>query len=153
MKVPLRVRRKFDEWMPFVSISLRAPRVRPTPIEALVDTGSPWIALAPKDVRRLNISISRLRKATKYSRVTLAGYKFWRYLLTKVSAHMRTEKEGIISIDLPSISVLWPTKKKPPKGVKDIPSVLGSDFLTVGKFYLLFDPSRQIAFLERQTQK
>ena len=65
---------------------------------------------------------------------------------------MRDEKGGIMGIDLPSISVLWPTEKKPPKRIKEIPSILGSDFLTIGKFQLHFNPSKQIAFLEKETE-
>lgn len=125
--------------------------MRPMPIEALVDTGSPWIAITPKDALRLNISIKHLRKAPQYTTVMLAGIKFWRYLLKGVSVHMKDEKGGIISIALPSISVLWPTQKKLPKGTKNIPSILGSDFLTTAKLSLHFDPSKQIAFLEKQT--
>lgn len=76
MKVPLRVIRKFGQYMPYVSITIRAPRVRPIPVEALVDTGSPWIAITPKDILRLNISIKRLRKATDFPEVSLGGHKF-----------------------------------------------------------------------------
>ena len=150
MKIPLRVRRKFGQWMPFVSLAIYAPRVRPVPIEALVDTGSPWIAIGPRDALRLNISIKHLRKATEYTTVALGGYRFWRYQL-RGTVRLRDEEGRIISIDLPSISVLRSTKKKPPEGMKDIPSVLGSDFLTIGRFHLHFDPSKQIAFLEKQT--
>lgn len=146
MKIPLHLRRPFGELMPFVFITIGAPRVRPLPIDALVDTGSPWIAITPKDILKLNISIKRLRKATEYVNVSLGGYKFWRYLLG-ATVRMADENGRIISIDLPSISVLWPTMKKPPEEIKHIPSVLGSDFLTIGRFCLHFDPSKQIAYL------
>ena len=80
MKIPLRVRKRFGQFMPYGFISVRARRVRPIPIEVLVDTGSPWISITPKDVMILNISISALKRATDYPEIALGGFKFWRYL-------------------------------------------------------------------------
>lgn len=148
MKIPLRVRKPFDEWQPFILMTIIARHVRPAPIEAVVDTGSPWMALAPKDLLRLNISPKRLLKPRKYLRISFAGQKFSRSLLQHVSVRIRNEKGGIVSVNLPSVSALWPTQKKMPKHVKHIPSVVGSDFLTTAKLALYFNPSEQIAFLE-----
>lgn len=148
MKIPLRVVRKFGQWMPFVLVTIKAPRVRLLPFEALVDTGSPWIAITPRDILRLNISIKHLKKVTEYAIVSLASHKFQRYQLQGAGVCIKDEEGKITSVKLP-ISILWPTKKKWPDEIKDIPSVLGSDFLTVGEFCLFFDPSKQIAFLER----
>lgn len=148
MRVPLRLRRPFDEWWAFAFITIRAPRVRPLPIEVLVDTGSPWIAITPKDILRLNISIKHLKKATKYVTVSLGGHKFWRYQL-RGTVHIKNEEGKVIDVNLP-ISMLWPTVKKWPNVIKHIPSILGSDFLRVGKFSLHFNPSKEIAFLEKE---
>lgn len=119
------------------------------PVEALVDTGSPWIAIAPRDILKLSIPIKSLQKATHFPEVSLAGHKFWRFLLRDVSVNIKDEKGRIIKINLSSISALWPTKKKWPDEIKHIPSVLGSDFLTTTKFALYFNPSKQMAYLER----
>ena len=142
------VRKKFDQSMPFAFITIKARHVRPIPVEALVDTGSPWLAITPKDVKRLNISISALRKPEKFAIVHLAGFKFWRYLLAKTTIRLRAEGNKIVRVRLPSVSVLWPTRGKP-KEYEPIPSLIGSDFLTVGRFQLHFNPAKGIAFLER----
>lgn len=147
MRIPLRIAKRFDQWMPFISLVVRATHIRPIPIEALVDTGSPWIAITPKDVLRLGISIKRLKRATKYPIVSLAGHKFERYLL-KGTVFVEDEEGQIVRIDMP-ISILWPTKKRWPDEIKEIPSVLGIDFLTIGRFQLHFNPSKKIAYLER----
>ena len=152
MIIPLRVRKKFDQLMPFAFITVKAHHVRPIPVEALVDTGSPWLALTPKDIRRLNISISALKRPKKFAIVYLAGSKFWRYLLTKATIRLRAEGDEIVRVRLPSVSVLWPTKGKP-KDYEPIPNVMGSDFLTVGQFHLHFNPCKRIAFLERENEK
>ncbi|MCW4034245.1 MAG: hypothetical protein NWF03_02645 [Candidatus Bathyarchaeota archaeon] len=134
--------------MPFIVFTINANRVNPMPVEALVDTGSPWLAITPKDSLRLNISIKHLKKAKNFPTITLASHKFHRYILNGGTVCLKDEKGKLFSYKLP-ISVLWPTKKKWPSQIKDIPSVVGSDFLTFGKLHFYFDPYNQIAFLEK----
>ena len=149
------MRKRFGQPMPFIFIKVLAPkyRIRPVPIELLVDTGSPWIAISPKDSTVLNIPIPALKKASEYPEVSLAGYKFWRFLMKDVSIHLRDEAEKMVPIDLSSISVLVPTKTPFPDEIKHIPSVLGDDFLMNGRFSLHFDPNKGAAFLEREGLK
>jgi hypothetical protein len=150
MKIPLRIRKQFDELMAFVNVTIRAPHIRrPASTELLVDTGSPWISIAPRDVRRLNIPISALRKPQKFVAILFAGSKFWRYLLENATVYMIDETGKIVNVQLPTVSVLWPTKGKPEE-FDSIPSVLGCDFLTIGDFQLHFDLSKMTAFLERK---
>jgi len=85
MKIPLRIRKQFDELMAFANATIRAPHIRrPVPIEFLVDTGSPWIAIAPRDVKKVNISISALKKPQKLSPYFLLGQSsgdiYWKML-------------------------------------------------------------------------
>lgn len=149
MKIPLRVHKQFDELMISVIATVKAPQVRrPLPLEFLVDTGSPWMAIAPRDVKKTNIPIQVLRKPTKYVTILFAGAKFWRYLLTNASVYLVDESSRIVKIDLPTVSVLWPTKGNPAE-FDSIPSVLGCDFITIGEFNLHFCPSNVTAFLER----
>lgn len=147
MKIPLRLRSPFGQLMPFAFVTIRAPRVRPIPIDVLVDTGSPWIAITPKDILRLNIPIKHLKKATKHVTVSLGGFKFWRYEMGG-TVYIKDEKGKATGVKLP-ISVLSPTAKKWPEQIKHIWSILGTDFLTVGEFHLHFSPSEQIAYLEK----
>ena len=114
MKFPIRVVDRFGQWMPFMVFTIKANRVRPMPIEALIDTGSPWLAITPKDSLRLNISIKHLEKAHKYPIITLAGFKFHRYTLNKANVCLKDTNGKLFDYNFP-ISVLWPTKKKWPK--------------------------------------
>jgi len=147
MKIPLRLRSPFGQLMPFAFVTIRAPRVRPIPIDVLVDTGSPWIAITPKDILRLHIPIKHLKKATKHATVSLGGFKFWRYEVGG-TVYVKDEEGKAIGVKLP-ISVLSPTAKKWPEQIKHIWSILGNNYLTVGKFHLHFSPSEQIAYLEK----
>lgn len=101
---------------------------------------------------RLYTSPKHLPKPKEYPIISFAGYKFNRFLVKNVTLRMRTEEEEMTT-RLPSISALWPTKKKVPDEVKHIPSVVGRDFLTKAKLALYFNPSKQIALLERETVK
>jgi hypothetical protein len=149
MKIPLRVHKQFDELMISTTATIKALHVRrPLPLEFLVDTGSPWMALAPRDVKKTNIPIQALKKPTKYVTILFAGAKFWRYLLTNASVYVVDELSKMVKIDLPMVSVLWPTKGNPEE-FDSIPSVLGCDFITIGEFDLHFCPSTATAFLEK----
>jgi hypothetical protein len=153
MKIPLRTHKQFDELMISVTATIKAPHIRrPLPLEFLVDTGSPWIALAPRDVKKTNIPISALKKPTKFVTILFAGAKFWRYLLGNASVYLVNELGNMVKIDLPTVSVLWPTKGKSEE-FDCIPSVLGCDFITLGGFHLHFDPSNLIAFLEKSEKQ
>lgn len=149
MKIPLRIRKQFDELMAFTNATIRGPHIRrAVPIEFLVDTGSPWIAMAPRDVKKVNISIPALKKPQKFVTILFAGSKFWRYLLENASVYVLDETGSMVKVDLPTVSVLWPTKGKLEE-FDSIPSVLGCDFIALGEFQLHFNPSKMIAFLEK----
>lgn len=89
------------------------------------------------------------KTASDYPTVVFAGYKFQRLLLSDVSLRIKDETGEIATFDLPSISVLSPTKKLPPKEFKEIPSFLGVDFINAKGFDLCFNPSKGEAFLFR----
>ena len=127
MKIPLMIRTRFGQPMPFLFIGIRAPkyRVRPMPICVLVDTGSPWAAITPYDAMILNIPSSALKGATEFPIAVLAGYKFRRLLLENVALRARDETGEVTTFDLPSITILDPTKKIPPEEFRQIPSVFG----------------------------
>jgi len=68
--------------------------------------------------------------------------------LENASVYALDETGNIVKVDLPTVSVLWPTKGKPEE-FDSIPSVLGCDFIAFGEFQLHFNPSEMIAFLEK----
>ena len=148
MRIPLRVRVKFGQPIPFVFAILRAPHLRPIPINFLVDTGSPWVAIAPADSRRLGISLSRLRRASEHLRVRFAGYVFQRLLLENVTLYLRDEDGAPVRVPMSPVTVLKPLGK-PTSYVESLPSVLGSDFMVAGGFALYFNPANRTAYLER----
>ena len=152
MKIPLSIRMRYDQPQPFAFICLRSHkyRIRPMPIWVLVDTGSPWASITPDDAMKLNIPIFALKVDTKYPSIIFAGDKFRRLILPDVSLMIRDETEKTITFNLPSVSVLSPTKKIPPEKFRGIPSVLGTDFINTEGFCLHFNPSKKEAFLSSE---
>jgi hypothetical protein len=151
MKIPLSVRQRFSQLMPFAFIGLRSSkyRIRPMPIWVLVDTGSPWTAITPDDAMKLDIPTHALKPDTKYPIILFAGGKFRRLLLTDTSLNIREETGKTVTFVPPPITVLSPTKKISPEEFRGIPSVLGDDFLTTEGLSLHFDPRKEEAFLFR----
>lgn len=83
--------------------------------------------------------------------VALAGFHFFNHTIKNVNINLKTELGELLKINLPSIGALIPTKinKQVLDEVKDIPSILGNDFLEEQKFALYFNPSTPVAYLER----
>jgi hypothetical protein len=151
LKIPLKLRKRFDEYMAFVSCIIRAPQyhLRLLPISALVDTGSPWTALAPMDSKILNVPIRVLRRATDHPRIMFAGDDFWRLLMHNVELSLKDQNGEIIKLELPSITVLDPIRKAQAEEYRGIPSVIGVDFMRIHKMALHLDIDKNMAFLER----
>ena len=149
MRLPLHIKDNFGQPALYIQLVVIGRHVRHAPIECLVDTGSPWMVISPKDAITLNIPVSRLPEVTdKYANVNFAGAKFKRRLLRNIEVALTNDKGGIERIKLPSVSVLESTIKPTPEGAKRIPSVLGCEFLMNNKFGLWFDPAQKEAFLE-----
>jgi len=118
------------------------------PINALIDTGSPWLALSPKDSKLLNIPIKNLRTARQFTNISFAGHKFRRLITKEVELHVLDEKNKVVNLKMPSVSVLKPTKKK--DEIDIIPSVIGMDFLTSNNLSLYYSPKKKEAYLIKE---
>jgi len=131
---------------PFVSFTLKAPGIYKA-INALIDTGSPFTVLSPKD---LLATRHPFRATQKEKIVSLAGHKFYKMQINKVTLLFKTEDDEILDIDVGSIGALIPTKRdqKTMDDVASIPSLIGNDFLEDHNCSLHFDPNGQTAYLE-----
>lgn len=153
MRFSLKVRERYGQLAPFVSIALRAPagyRLRPMRLSALLDTGSPWTAITPMGDIMLNIPSKALKQASEFPIVRFANYKFNRYLMENVSISLVNEKKKAISFSTPSVSVLKPTTKINPNEFKDVPAILGCDFLIHNKLTLHCNLNKGVAYLEEE---
>jgi len=60
---------------PFVSFFLRTPIIS-KPVDALIDTGSPFTVLSTNDVLSTRMPVTRMRSGEK---VSLAGFRFFNH--------------------------------------------------------------------------
>ena len=131
---------------PFVTFFLRTPHFA-KPVDALIDTGSPFTVLSTNDVLSSRLPITKMQSGET---VSLAGYRFFNHQIRDATLSFRTETDELFKANLPSIGSLVPTKldKKTMDDVKHIPSIIGNDFLEEQKLVLYFNPSIREVYLE-----
>lgn len=138
---------------PFASVFLRARKYRVFgTIRPFVDTGGPLTSLTPADVEKLHIPLNSLygrtpRPSTHY----IGGLSFWAYPMEDVTLAIRDENNKREEFILDSINVLKLTKndRESIARAREIPSILGMDFITKNGFTLNFDPNNRIASLAK----
>jgi len=129
-------------------ISIKSSRITGH-ILALLDTGSPFTVISPRDLERFRISLKTLA-STPAPTVSLAGFKFKRHSLGQTTLHLRDKDDSIISFETECFSMIGPTKvnKKIRKEIQSIPSIIGNDLLREIKATFVFNPSEKTAYLE-----
>ena len=131
---------------PFVTFFLRTPHIS-KPVDALIDTGSPFTVLSTNDILSTRMSITKMQSGET---VLLAGFRFFNHPIRDVTINFKTESNELFKVNLPKIGALIPTRfdKKTMNEVKHIPSIIGNDFLEDQKLALYFNPSAQVAYFE-----
>lgn len=131
---------------PFVTFFLRTSHIS-KPVDALIDTGSPFTVLSTNDILSTRMPITKMQSGET---VSLAGYRFFNHPIRDATMNFRTESDELFKVNLPTIGSLIPTKidKKTMDEVKYIPSIIGNDFLENQKLALYFNPSARVVYLE-----
>jgi len=131
---------------PFVSFTLSAPGIYKI-INALIDTGSPFTVISPRDLLATRYPF-RAKRTDQI--VFLAGHKFYRTQINRAKLLFKTENDKIFDINVRSIGALIPTKhdQKTIDAIISIPSLVGNDFLEDHNCSLHFNPNNQTADLE-----
>ncbi len=132
---------------PFVAFFIKAPGIAGH-VDALIDTGSPFTVLSPKDIMSFRLPIKSMQRGET---VKLAGSRFFNHPLQNAVLYFRGDGDTLLKVELPSLGALIPTKidEKTLNEVKVIPSILGNDFLEDQRLTLTFNPSGRTAFLEK----
>jgi hypothetical protein len=149
MRIPLRVAKLFPEmewYYPLLALTIRLPKHRGFLMTAaLIDTGSYKSFVAPRDVKRMNISYSALPQPV--SRPTgLGGLKHFVHVAKGVILSFRDEEGKSQRIELPEIDVLRSAGSE--EEAKHVPTILGTEFLEIAGFSLFYNPKKKEAYLE-----
>lgn len=146
-KIPCSLRALIGKrYFPFVTYFLTSPRINRA-IDAIVDTGSPYTVLSTNELLGARLPLRTMQKSEI---VSLAGFRFFRHPINNVTMSFRAENGELYKGRLSSIGALVPTKldKKTLSDVKNIPSIIGHDFLEENKLSFHFNVSAKIAYLE-----
>lgn len=147
--IPCQVRKQFgDAKMPFVAMSVDAknPRIRCRTL-ALVDTGSPYTGISPRDVLRSRIGTKPPKQAET---IGLAGFKLFKRDLRNTTITLPIEGRKTMSFQFDDMCAFYPTKtdSKIMGKIQAIPSLMGADFLETHGIALYFNPKAERAYLE-----
>lgn len=113
------------------------------PLEALVDTGSPFTALSPRDTVRLQIPLSRLDRHPELLSISFAGIDFIPRLAKGAEFIFRDKDGEEHEIKHEPLYVLEPTtlrSKWEEKGAFRLPNVIGMDFIKKWRIKPHLDP-------------
>ena len=130
---------------PFVKFTFRWPRYRAwgVVLEALVDTGSPFTALTPRDTQRLQIPLSRLDRHPELHAISYASISFVPRFAKGAELIFKDEKGERHPIKHEPLLVLEPTiprAKWEEMQVYRIPNVIGMDFIKKWRIKPHMDP-------------
>ena len=140
MKIPIRVEYFAGGLRPIVTLTLKsqAPHIFGFVI-AIIDTGSPTTILGSADVQRMRISQIQIQKLIgEEKEVNLGGAQIKTRILPEAELSISDKINVKIPIQVPVKLI----KGTPP------PSIVGVDFLLVGKLKFFFDPNAKEAYFE-----
>ncbi|MBI2141451.1 aspartyl protease family protein [Candidatus Woesearchaeota archaeon] len=118
-------------------------------VDFYVDTGSPVTFISQSDAFRLHVPVTSL---PQLGHTKIGGSTYELRRIREIELLFKTEEEKLERITLPEFSVLIGTKKavEEIQEANSIPSLLGTDFLTINKLALYFNPSKGEAYLEKE---
>lgn len=127
-----------SEKSPHIRFNLRWPqhRIWNAPLEALVDTGSPYTAIATRDAERYQISFRSLNRDSEIIVIGFGGIEFIPRV-AKNSEIVLTDEEGnrhnLKHEPLYVLEPNMPRNKWADMGVYRFPNIIGMDFLKSGR--------------------
>lgn len=120
-------------------------------MSTFIDTGSPNTNICSVELEKIGLSLKHLIDKDDFKPILLGGAKHKGHVLrTPVEFKFKCGKE-IISLNSPTVYVLLPFRgdKIGIKQSRGIPNIIGVDFLQHHNLGLYFNPSKNIAYLEK----
>ena len=138
---------------PFTKFTLRCPQYRiwAAPLEAVLDTGSPFTAIATRDAERYQIPFSKLNRDPNLPPIGFAGLKFIPRFVKNTELMFRDEEGKRHTIQHEPLYILEPDLPRGlwrERGVYRLPNVIGMDFLRRWKVKLYVEPATDVVKLE-----
>jgi len=139
-----------SEPLPHVEFTFRCPKFRVwyVVLEALVDTGSPFTAISPRDARRLQIPLSKLPRHSTIHSISFASFSFTPRLLHGAELIFKDDEGKRHSLGCEPFYALEPTKWE--EGVFRLPNVIGMDFIRKNKAFFIASPPTEVVLEFRE---
>ena len=146
-RIPGHFRKWCDGYFPHFRCTIEVDGRHIIPTNVLLDTGSPFTPIMPKDYlrTRLGVAPDRDRNKTCY----LASAKFYRVPIDKSVVFKFPTVDGKLKrLPLDDAIFMSPMDDRDMKIVQSIPSILGLNFLTENKLRFFTEPAKDIAYIE-----
>jgi hypothetical protein len=116
----------------------------------VIDTGSPYTFLSEKDAARLKVPLKELKPEKKL--IGLGGKPFEILSFRQGRFNFKAE-EGMFTVNWPICLRSYAERQKYIYSPEELPSILGTDFMKENKFLLFYDPSKSVAYFEKEENK
>jgi len=144
-KIPGHFRKWGKGVLPHFSCTITIDNVHHIRTHVLLDTGSPFTPITPKDYMRTRLRVTASSSEPCY----LAACKFSRIPVGKdVVYKFQTDDNKLIKIGFDGVIYLVPTQDSNVDRVKSIPSILGIDFIRANGLRFVTEPHNDIAYIE-----
>ena len=147
MKISLLVGELYGGLRAFKIFMIKGPRFA-GPIKFIIDSGSPDTLIGTMDASRLNIPISNLPLPEDKKVVGLDGVQIILKLIKDLTLLSADEHGETVRFSMLVYVNAKPVPKIRGQETQGNPSVLGVDFLLKNKLKFVFDPIKEIAYLE-----
>ena len=131
---------------PYVKFTFRWPqyRVWAAPLDALVDSGSPYTAIATRDAERYQIPFSKLKRDSKISSIGLGGLNVVPRLTSNAELVFTDEEAKRHQIKYEPLYILEPNFPRTlwkERGAYRLPNIIGMDLLRSQRVRVHMNPS------------
>ena len=146
MRIPLGIGNIAGSKRAYLTMLIRCPKTRvPLQTNAVIDTGSPYyLIIEHRDTIRSQFPY---KKMTSREVIPVGGSKIEVFPVRSSSIWVKTEENKTHIFRPTEVFFSSPTSKKTDMSTI-IPNLIGVDFLEENELKLVFDPSKDVAYLE-----
>ncbi|MCD6573833.1 MAG: hypothetical protein J7K95_07040 [Thermoplasmata archaeon] len=154
MKIPLKVEKLHGGLKPFVTFICEFPRYHKRLfVNAFVDTGSNHTSIALSQLLKRGINVKSIIDENDFTEIMIGGAKHKGYpIKERFDIRFLTQNNKTIHLKPEKLYVYLPYHENKEGWAMSysLPSIIGVDFLIHHNLSLYFNPSKQMAWLERE---
>ncbi|KAA0002566.1 MAG: hypothetical protein FE044_02770 [Thermoplasmata archaeon] len=154
MRIQLKVEELHGGLKPFITFICEFPRLHTRLlINAFVDTGSSHTSIALSQLLKRGINVGGVIDKNDFEEIMIGGAKHKGHpIKERFDVRFRTQDNKTVHLKPPKLYVYLPyTENKEGWALSySLPSIIGVDFLIHHNLSLYFNPSKKVAWLEKE---